>query len=53
MKYEKIKTAQGELLYVKGEKHLYTKHGKSKKKIIWTCYQKTIRKRQVIYSLTS
>lgn len=47
MKYIKIKTPQGELIYVPEEKHLYTRHGKSKKKEIWTCYQKTISKRKV------
>lgn len=31
MKYEKVKTPQGELLYVREEKHLYSKHGTSKK----------------------
>lgn len=48
MKYKKIRTPQGEILYVGKEKHLYTRHVTSKKKSIWTCYQKTICKRKVI-----
>lgn len=50
MKYKKIKTPQGELLYVGKEKHLYSRHATTKNKTIWTCYQKTISKRKVIYS---
>lgn len=53
MKYKKIRTPQGELLYVGKEKHLYSRHGTSQKKSIWTCYQKTICKRKVIYSKQS
>lgn len=47
MKYVKVKTPQGELLYSPEEKHLYSRHDTSKSIGVWTCYQKTICKRKV------
>lgn len=47
MKYKKVKTPQGELIYVSDEKILYSRHETTKKATVWTCYQKTICKRKV------
>lgn len=47
MKHKKIRTPQGEVIYVPKEKNLYTKQGKAKDAEIWTCYQKTKSKRKV------
>lgn len=47
MKYKKVQTPQGEVIYLPEEKHLYSRHGKAKNAEIWTCYQKTISKRKV------
>lgn len=47
MKYKRIRTPQGEVIYVPREKNLYAKQGKAKDAEIWTCYQKTISKRKV------
>lgn len=47
MKYVEVKTAQGVVIYVPKEKHLYSRHKESKTKKIFTCYQKTLNKRKV------